>query len=95
VMSWGALAGVFLAPYIFGLFWRRTTRAGAFAGIFTGLASAFILFVLWGKDGIPLAGAITMFVPLLVVPLVSLFTKPLPKELVDQAFGETQKPEKR
>jgi SSS family transporter len=95
VMSWGALAGVFLAPYIFGLFWRRTTRAGAFAGIFTGLASAFILFLLWGKDGIPLAGAITMFLPLLVVPLVSLFTKPLPKEIVEQAFGETQKTDEK
>jgi Na+/proline symporter len=95
VMSWGALAGVFLAPYIFGLFWKRTTRAGAFAGIFAGLASAIILFLLWGKDGIPLAGAITMFIPLLVVPVVSLFTKPLPRELVEQAFGETQKTDKR
>jgi SSS family transporter len=88
VMSWGALAGVFLAPYIFGLFWKRTTKAGAYAGIITGLASAFILFMLWGKDGIPLAGAITMFLPMLVVPLVSLFTRPLPKEIVDAAFGD-------
>jgi Na+/proline symporter len=91
VMSWGALAGVFLAPYIFGLFWRRTTKAGAYAGIITGLASAFALFVLWGKDGIPLAGAITMFLPLIVVPLVSLITRPLPKETVDAAFGDADR----
>ncbi len=88
VMSWGALAGVFLAPYIYGLFWKRTTRAGAYAGIITGLVTAFALFVLWGKDGIPLAGAITMFLPLLVVPVVSLLTQPLPKETVDAAFGD-------
>jgi len=88
VMSWGALAGVFLAPYIYGLFWKRTTRAGAFAGIITGLLSAFVLFILWGKDGIPVAGAITMFLPMFVVPVVSLMTKPLPKEMVDAAFGE-------
>jgi solute:Na+ symporter, SSS family len=88
VMSWGALAGVFLAPYIFGLFWKRTTKAGAYAGIFTGLGTAFALFLLWGKDGIPLAGAITMFLPLLVVPLVSIFTKPLPGEIVDAAFND-------
>ncbi len=37
VMSWGTLAGVFLAPYVYGLFWRRTTRAGVWAGIATGL----------------------------------------------------------
>ena len=89
VMSWGALAGVFLAPYIYGLFWKRTTRAGAYAGIVTGLVTAFALFVLWGKDGIPLAGAVTMFLPLLVVPVVSLLTQPLPKETIDAAFGET------
>lgn len=91
VMSWGALAGVFLAPYIYGLFWKKTTKAGAFAGIFTGLASAFILFMLWGKDGIPLAGAITMFLPMFVVPLVSLFTQPLPEEIIESAFGDAEK----
>jgi len=90
VMSWGSLAGVFLAPYIYGLFWKGTTRAGAFAGIIAGLASAFILFLLWGKDGIPVAGAITMFLPMFVVPIVSLMTKPLPKELVDAAFGDSE-----
>jgi len=90
VMSWGALAGVFLAPYIYGLFWKRTTKAGAFAGIAAGLASAFALFMLWGKDGIPLAGAITMFLPLFVVPLVSLITRPLPRQVVDAAFGDSE-----
>jgi len=93
VMSWGALAGVFLAPYIYGLFWRRTTKLGAFAGIFAGLFCAFTLFMLWGKNGIPLAGAITMFVPLMVVPVVSLFSSPPKQELLDQAFGsETSGP---
>jgi solute:Na+ symporter, SSS family len=90
VMSWGSLAGVFLAPYIYGLFWKRTTKAGAYAGIFTGLASAFTLFMLWGTNGIPLAGAITMFLPLLVVPIVSLCTQPLPKEMVDAAFTDPE-----
>ncbi len=87
VMSWGSLAGVFLAPYLYGLFWRRTTKAGAFAGMAAGLGTAFTLFMLWGKDGIPLAGAITMFVPLAIVPVVSLITRPVPKELLDRAFG--------
>ncbi len=94
VMSWGSLAGVFLAPYLYGLFWRRTTKAGAFAGMATGLGTAFTLFILWGKDGIPLAGAITMFVPLAVVPAVSLVSRPVSEELLKRAFG-TECPEAR
>ena len=88
VMSWGTLSGVFLAPYIFGLFWKRTTLAGVLAGIAVGLTCAFVLFTKWGPDGVPLAGAITMTLPLLVVPAVSLLTPPPKKELVDAAFAE-------
>ena len=79
IMSWGTLAGVFLAPYLYGLFWKRTTLAGVVAGIAVGLACAFTLFTQWGPDGVPLAGAITMLLPLIVVPLVSLVTPPSEK----------------
>jgi len=94
IMSWGTLAGVFLAPYLYGLFWKRTSLAGVYAGIAVGLVSAFTLFSLWGQDGVPLAGAITMFLPLLVVPLVSLISRPLPQPLVDAAFGGGDAPQK-
>jgi solute:Na+ symporter, SSS family len=90
VLSWSALASVFLAPYIYGLFWKRATKGGAFAGIIAGLSAVFALFLLWGKDGIPLAGAITMFLPLFIVPLVSLITRPLPQKVVDAAFGNAE-----
>jgi len=49
IMSWGTLLGVFLAPYLFGLFWKRTTLAGVYAGIGVGLASACLLFTSWGR----------------------------------------------
>ncbi len=88
VIAWGTLAGVFLAPYLYGLFWRRTTTAGVYAGVFVGLASAVILFTSWGQAGVPLAGAITMFLPMIVVPIVSLLTPPPPKPLVDKAFTD-------
>ena len=95
IMSWGTLAGVFLAPYLYGLFWRRTTLAGVYAGITVGLASAFTLFFRWGPDGVPLAGAITMFLPLLVVPAVSLISRPLPQPLIDAAFGDAKSSQKQ
>ena len=88
IMSWGTLLGVFLAPYLFGLFWKRTTLAGVYAGVFVGLASACTLFTVWGQDGVPIAGAITMILPLVVVPVVSLMTKAPEKELLAKAFGE-------
>jgi SSS family solute:Na+ symporter len=88
IMSWGTLLGVFLAPYLCGLFWKRTTVAGVYAGIGVGLASACILFSTWGADGVPLAGAITMFLPLIVVPVVSLLTRPPKLEIVATAFGD-------
>jgi Na+/proline symporter len=88
VISWSTLAGVFLAPYIYGLFWRRTTLPGVFAGIIVGLACAITLFIAWGNDGIPLAGAITMFLPMLVVPLVSLMTKPMAASHIEKVFSK-------
>lgn len=94
IMSWSALAGVFLAPYLYGLFWRRTTLAGVYAGIAAGLACAFTLFPLWGQDGVPLAGAVTMFLPLLVVPAVSLLSKQPPAAQVAAAFGDGSAPQR-
>jgi SSS family transporter len=88
VIAWGALSGAFLAPYLYGLFWKRTTKAGAYAGMICGVGAAVGLFLFWGKPSIPVAGAIAMILPLIVVPLVSLLTTPPDKELVAKAFGE-------
>ncbi len=92
IMSWGTLLGVFLAPYLFGLFWKRATLAGVYAGIVVGLISAVTLFSQWGQDGVPLAGAITMLLPLLVVPVVSMMTKPPAPDVVATAFGDKSNP---
>lgn len=88
VIAWGALAGAFLAPYLYGLFWRRTTKAGAYAGMISGVGTAVGLFWLWGKPSVPVAGAIAMFLPLLVVPVVSLLTQPPQPETIAKAFGD-------
>jgi SSS family solute:Na+ symporter len=87
VLSWGALAGSFLAPYCYGLFWKRATRAGAVAGMLSGLLTMIIAATVWGKAGIPVAGALAMVVPVVVVPVVSLLTPAPDPKLIEKAFG--------
>lgn len=35
-VSWGALAGAFLAPFLYGLYWKRTTRAAVWTSFIFG-----------------------------------------------------------
>ncbi len=85
-LSWGVVAGSFMAPYVYGLYWKRTTRAGAAAGMLTGLVLAIALFFIMGPANSPIASSIAMLVPFAVVPLVSLFTSPPDKAILDKAF---------
>jgi SSS family solute:Na+ symporter len=85
-LSWGVIAGSFMAPYVYGLYWKRTTRAGAKAGMFTGLTLGVVLFYVLGSDNSPIASAIAMIVPFFVVPVVSLFTRPPDEALITKAF---------
>ena len=87
-LSWGVIAGSFMAPYIYGLYWKRVTRAGAMAGIFAGMSVAIILFFVMGPDKSPIASSIAMIVPFVVIPVVTVFTKPLPKDAVERAFKD-------
>jgi solute:Na+ symporter, SSS family len=86
VVAWGSLGGAFLAPYVYGLFWKRATKAGAYAGMLVGVGTSVALVALWGKPHIPVAGAIAMFLPLIVVPVVSLLTKAPDAALLRKAF---------
>ena len=86
VVSWGVLAGAFGAPYFYGLFWRRTNAISAGAGMVVGVCTAIALFIKYGQPGVPVAGATAILVPYIVVPLVTLFTKPMDAEVVKVAF---------
>lgn len=88
VISWGVLAGAFAAPYIYGLFWKRANAWGAGAGMIAGVGSGVALYLKHGEAGVPLAGAVAMLLPLLVVPIVSLLTSPLPEEHLARIFAE-------
>lgn len=55
-VSWGALAGAFLAPYLFSLYWKRTTKASCWACFVFGVAmsiAAFIVSVLNSSGMLP------------------------------------------
>ena len=69
-ISWGAIGAVFLGPFLWGLFWGRTSRAGAVSGSVLGLAVCLGMYAL-GRPS-PEAGTVGMLVSLAVVPLVSL-----------------------
>lgn len=86
-LSWGVLSGAFMAPYILGIFWKRVTKAGAYAGFFAGSGTAITLFFVLGPANSPLASSIAMVVPFIVVPLVSLLSPRLDEKIVTEAFG--------
>lgn len=55
-VSWGALAGAFLAPYLFSLYWKRTTKASCWVCFVFGVAmsiAAFIVSVLKSSGMLP------------------------------------------
>ena len=87
-LSWGVLSGAFMAPYILGIYWKRVTKAGAYAGFFAGSGTAIALFFILGPANSPLASSIAMLVPFAVVPAVSLLSPKLDEKIVRQAFGE-------
>ncbi len=74
-ISWGAIASVFLGPFIWGLFNKKITRMGAIAGSVGGLTICIILFVVWGAKMVPQAGSVGMLASLALVPVFSLFGK--------------------
>ena len=94
-VSWGALAGSFLAPFLFGLYWKKTTKASVWVSFIFG--SGFMTFnlinTLCGLNLFPKllespvnCGVVTMLAGLIIVPVVSLFTKKLGKNDVDGMF---------
>lgn len=85
-ISWGALAGAFLAPFLYGLYWKGVTRAGVWAGFIAGVGlTVSNLFIGFIESAIN-AGAAAMAAGLIVVPVVSLLTPKLEKKRVDDIF---------
>ncbi len=91
-ISWGALAGAFLAPFLYGLYWKRTTKPAVWASFGFGVGVMLLNMIL--KSYLPTflkssinMGVIAMLGGLIIVPAVSLLTPKPEKEEVDAMFS--------
>ncbi len=91
-ISWGALAGSFLAPFLYSLYWKKTTKAACYVSFAFG--SVIMIIDMIAPEMLPEimrspinCGAIAMLLGLVIVPVVSLFTPKPEKELVESTFA--------
>lgn len=85
-ISWGALAGAFLAPFMYGLYWKGVTKSAVWVSFICGVgitvSNMFFHFIASPIN----AGAIAMVAGLIVVPVVSFITPKLSGDKVNEIF---------
>ena len=91
-VSWGALAGAFLAPFLYGLYWKGVSKAAVWTNII--FSTVVMLANMICKDIFPAilkspinAGAFCMLAGLIIVPLISSFTKKPSEEKIEEVFS--------
>ena len=91
-ISWGALAGSFLAPFLYSLYWKGTTKASCWASFAFG-SGLMIVNMLW-RPALPEimrspinSGAIAMLAGFVIVPVVSFFTKAPDRRFTNALFA--------
>ena len=91
-VSWGALAGAFLAPFLYGLYWKKTTKASCWVCFLFG--SVVMVLNMLVRSSFPAilqspinCGAFCMLAGLVIVPVVSLFTKKPDAAFLEEAFA--------
>ena len=99
-ISWGALAGSFLAPFLYGLYWKKTTKASVWCSFGFGVTVMAVQLVLSLAGAVPAdgffhfvfqnslyTGVIAMLGGLVIVPAVSLLTKKSAPANVEETFA--------
>ncbi len=91
-VSWGALAGAFIAPFLYGLYWKGASSAACWVSFI--FSSVVMLATMLVRSHFPAllqspinAGAFCMIAGLIIVPVVSLLTPKPDKTIVDDAFA--------
>ena len=86
-VSWGGLAGAFLAPFMYGLYSKNVTKLSVWVSFAWGvLFTVMNMFFHYIASPIN-AGAITMIVGLILVPLVSYVTPKMDKDEMEDLFA--------
>ena len=85
--SWGALAGSFLAPFLWGLYWKKTTKLSVWACFIAGVGLTVSNMIFQYVASPINMGAITMLAGLAIVPVVSLITPKLEQAKVEGIFA--------
>ena len=95
-ISWGALAGAFLAPFLYGLYWKRVTKAACYVNIIFGAGIMVLNMTI--RSAFPTllqspinCGAFAMLLGFVIVPVVSLLTKAPDESHVEDCFRCYQK----
>ena len=96
--SWGVVAGSFIGPFLWGLYSKRITKAGAWAGMLSGVVVVGGMLIFYtttagfdvAKSMAPIFGVSAMAVSFIVVPLVSAFTKKFSEEHNVKVFQITE-----
>ena len=91
-ISWGALAGAFLAPFLYGLYWKKTTKLSVWVSFAFGAGIMVLNMV--ARASFPAllqspinCGVIAMLGGLVIVPVVSWITPKINKDKVDEMFS--------
>jgi SSS family solute:Na+ symporter len=103
-VSWGALAGAFLAPYFYSLYWKKTTKASVWVtfAVGCGLMVVQLIVSMTGHSfQTPVlhylfassvrSGAVDMLLGFLIVPVVSAFTKKPDSAKISECFSAFEK----
>lgn len=97
--SWGALAGAFLAPFLYSLFCKGVTKTSVYVSFIFAISATIVHLVMKSSGmlsgtilGFTIAspvnlGAFIMVVGLIIVPIVSLFTPKMKKEDLEPIFS--------
>ena len=85
-ISWGALAGAFLAPFMLGLYWKGVTTASVWACFVWGVGLTLINMIIGNPINPINCGAIAMLGGFVVVVLVSLFTPKMKPQKLERIF---------
>ena len=91
-ISWGALAGAFLGPFLYSLYWKKVTKAAVWCSFIVGIGFTTGNMIA-GMAGHPLiaspinAGALAMLLSLVLVPIISLITKKPDIKYTEKVFS--------